>query len=274
MTTPTLSPIAELRRAVCADPHDDTARLVLADALEEPGSSEQERQWAAMIRFHIALTTYGDGSDPAVARLIAGTNEPALLRDLTPWLRRGERCGSCGGRRVIRQAALRPFKFTIEPPSISPAASLFDTVEVDCPSCNGTGWLGSLAAKTGMEWLNDATFARGLVSRVELTAAQVQDAAFLARLFGEWPVTEAGLVGAVPYWNGAGYAWFRPGRERPSLLVPLSAEVPDVLIDMMSDKPGRRLVWKLTVEAANAALSAAVVSLGRAAAGLPQIGEG
>lgn len=279
---PTLSTIAGLRRAVCIDPHDDTVRFALADSLEEPGSSEQERKWAALIRFQIALTTYGDGSDPAVARLIAGTNEPALLRDLTPWLRRGERCERCKGKGMLRKRATR-----------------LGGEEHRCPTCHGIGWLGSLAEsrtdesvikRTGRlpsDWTIPATFARGLVARVELTAAQVQDAAFMSRLFSEWPIVEAGLVGAVPnedggYTLGPNYMketfdwWHYVATDG----LGYSDGLPTELFDEVA-KHGWRYDYDdgdsvcefPTAEAANAALSAAIVSLGRAAAGLPQIGE-
>lgn len=228
MTTPTLSPVAALRRAVCHDPHDDTVRLALADELDEHGG-EIEAKWAELIRVGCEMSRWngintGKGGGAAgPEHLELCRREIALIRDLTPWLRRGERCDSCGGKGWDNE--------------------LHSSHASDCAACHGPGWLGSLAARTarsmnarqladaalnggdnGYDWAIPATFTRGFVSRVELTVEQVLDAAFLARLFGEWPVTEAGLVGVH------------------------SAD-------------------------AIAAAGANIVSLGRAAAGLPQIGE-
>lgn len=306
MTTTT--DLALLRRAVLIDPGSADARLVFADEIEGSGG-EQEQRWAEMIRAGCELAKCRpdcgvgkvcrgvDGWLPSIVTC-AGLRgrEAALIRDLTPWLRRGERCGSCGGRRIIRQAALRPFKFTIEPPRIEPSASLFDTVEVECPTCHGIGWLGSLAAKTGAEWLNDATFSRGFVSRVELTADQVQDTGFMRRLFSEWPVTEAGLIGKEPWERVASdeegwpiddvrsFDWIREAG-------PDTMSIPPAVFDRLATgnfREGHHILpwlgggqddllvpWRefLTYDDAVAALSRAIVSLGREAAGLPQLEE-
>lgn len=50
----------DLRRAVCDNPADDTARLVYADCLEENGHSEQ----AAYIRVEVELQQSGPGRGP------------------------------------------------------------------------------------------------------------------------------------------------------------------------------------------------------------------
>lgn len=229
--TPTLSPVAGLRRAVCIDPASDDARLVLADALDESGDPMQAK-WAELIRCGCELAAIPDPPpEPSVGMRSASRSqrlaalhvwsmqwkakyyalrarESALLRELVPWLRRGERCGSCNGLGVGL-----------------------------CPTCRGRGWLGLLAEQVPVNavslgiggiagnWLIPATFTRGFVSRVELTTAQVQDTGFMRRLFGEWPVTEVAYTGRIGSW-------------------------------------------------ATVLSSREIVSLGRAAAGLPQIVEG
>lgn len=280
--TPTLSTIAALRRAVLLDPHDDTARLVLADALDEHGDPMQAK-WAALIRCQIEmvglsstdrtcpfLDDYGM-SKPRWEEGICQCRgcvltrlESALLRDLTPWLRRGERCERCKGKGMLRKRATR-----------------LGGEEHRCPTCHGTGWLGSLVERRVVEsvygysaeydFTIPATFSRGLVSRVELTAAQVQDAAFMARLFAEWPVTEAGLVGKRS--GSTSFGWWNPNQSTLSDY----DSIPSAVWERLNNyelHPGRdsRYKWYPTAEAANAALSRAIVALGRAAAGLPQIG--
>ena len=290
MTT-TSSDLTLLRRAVLLDPGSDDARLVFADEIEGSGGANEQR-WAEMIRAGCELAKCSpdcgvgkvcrgvDGWLPSIVTC-AGLrdHEAALLRDLTPWLRRGERCTSCGGRRIVRQAVLKPFKFTIEPPRIEPSASLFDTVEVECPTCHGVGWLGSLADVPE----DRATFSRGFVGRVELTAAQVQDTGFLRRLFSEWPVTEAGVVGREPEPDSSpennSWCWTLyytnqlEAVDRSSLTPELFAEVS--LRSERTDANQRGDQWCEFPAAADAvaALSRAIVSLGREAAGLPQLEE-
>jgi uncharacterized protein (TIGR02996 family) len=69
---------AALLKAICADPADDTARLVFADFLQELGGAV-ERAWAAFIRAHVRLVT----ETPA-----AGDVPDVMEFASAPWLER------------------------------------------------------------------------------------------------------------------------------------------------------------------------------------------
>lgn len=73
--------LTALRAAICAEPADDTVRLMFADALEENGG-EHEARWAELIRAQIELAAAGGPPYPKCS-------ENAIN------MRSGERCGRC-----------------------------------------------------------------------------------------------------------------------------------------------------------------------------------
>lgn len=169
-TAPTTD-LGALRSAILADPADDTLRLAYADALQEQHSEDSnEYRHGELIRLQCRIATIrascGCGSCVKVGQHHNGPcavskerdelpdgrsknamlrpREQDLLRDLTPWLRRGERCGACHGTGDLRTS---DGKFWLGQ---------------DCHHCNADGWLGSLAEqmphidqRTGPNWEKD-----------------------------------------------------------------------------------------------------------------------
>ena len=178
-----------LRRAVLADPADDTVRLAYADALEENG----DRDRAEFVRVGVELFAtadphgdrfwdgqLGDGPESYQRRKALRRRERELLRLHEATWRQGRRCGRCegDGRTWVGDG---PYPG--------------DDRKYTCPACHGIGWLGSLADRCLTNnprrvadiggtviyettewrdgWLIPAEWSRGFVSGVRVTLDQL-----------------------------------------------------------------------------------------------------
>lgn len=122
--------VRHLWAAVCAQPDEDTPRLVLADCLEECGDPDR----AAFIRaqcapWMCACITRDEMQyrcPECVGRALAAVS---LRRHEADWRRAGK-CPACGGTRTVVTPVL--------------GNPLFATMTVRCPACEGTGDRGGL----------------------------------------------------------------------------------------------------------------------------------
>jgi len=221
---------AALLAAVRAAPHDDLPRLVFADWLDDTGDPA-DAAWAELIRVQCRLSE------------VPGSR------------RRGEAVRLRNAERRLLTA-------------------------------HGAAWVGPVAAVFGMTTFGDDygyrggvdpagrrlgwVFRRGFLDAVWLPARLAVDHLPAVVRLPTAVVTRVGLEDCEPYFNGAGFGWFRLGRRRPSEAIPIQAVVFDEAFERLTDwltlthtgRPltGRRYRVYATAAAAVDGLSRAVVS--------------
>lgn len=222
--------------AICAQPDDDTARLVYADWLQENGDEAR----AEFIRVQIEL-----------ARL------PECLFLEYPGDRRCDQtfrsysisCTACESRRRQQELLADPRHFVNWTPSVMHTGSR-------------AGIRYETGGKVGLfgNGFGEAEFSRGFVSRIELTCEAFMQHA--EAIFAAHPVTAVRLIDKVPDMI-AGDAWWydEAGITQPETRRDL---LPAALLDRPSGAKRSD-----SAEAAYDWLSARCVAHGRECAGLP-----
>ena len=192
--------LCALRAAICADPVEDTPRLVLADWLEERG----EEEWSELIRAGLSIASTGDdiiqcscsrelpkhdANCPWAICYQEVNRRYALRASLEPTLRRGVRCGRCREGRIPAKVAAGGLER--EP--------LRATRARDCPTCHGRGFLGTLGESPRADvdaesadpvpglWIIPARWSRGFISGITCTLEWWMQNG--KRCVAEWPLT-------------------------------------------------------------------------------------
>ena len=295
--------LCALRAAICADPAEDTPRLVLADWREERG----EREWSELIRVQMQLAkwdcTFKQCKEQPGWKHFCGTDsngywlcQPLRMRAdailgldgnralLEPTLRRGVRCGECGGSKQ----------------RLEDADGTGRRVWLDCPTCHGTGWMGTLGMEKdtrcrrcegtgyhrypdfpdgrpnysdsapcgvclgtgfGGEWLIPARWSRGFVSGITCTLEWWMRNGKRCR--AEWPITEIECSDRVPMNEPENSDNWAYTFEIPSLLDNYPGAIPIAIWTRMYGSNGEKGMHP-TATAAREALSEAMLAWARA----------
>jgi uncharacterized protein (TIGR02996 family) len=231
---PVLTDADCMLRAVIARPEDDAPRLAFADWCDEHGGEAR----GEFIRVQVELAE------------IAGTNSGCAKNP-----RQG--CRTC--ERII---ALRRRESDLHMAGVTTA--IYREAQAF-----GIGAVGIL--DNGTPGYSFAYIRRGFVAAVSLPAADFVRHA--GELFGRWPIERVTLTDREHHWQGRGWGWYDPGRDRKSDDTPLTPELPDelyaVLCRLYCGGKRTRFVLFDAEEKSHAALSAACCIYGRELAGLP-----
>lgn len=287
--------VVGLRRTICAEPKENTHRLVLADKLEELGCGE----WAELVRVQMELMTshFHDGEMEdtknwqdfvdgirvwpnedrriRVTHLVGlHTRESVLLTALTPRLRRGAKCERCGGSG--KSDAEQWVKY-------APASG-----GLKCGDCHGTGWSGTLDESgimvrndwgpgaaptvTGVDWLVPAKFVRGMIGGITCLWDWWTDNGVAC--VEEWPIESLQFEDKSPsrypaeerldYGMPGSYGWFRglrSGRLQERLSIPCA--VWDKMVEQSECDINGRWADFPSEEAANTALGEVMLGWAR-----------
>jgi uncharacterized protein (TIGR02996 family) len=237
MTAAALTPGQTFLRAIVEAPSDDTPRLVYADWLDEHGQAAR----AEFIRVQCELAGLDDGTGgPPVQPNNAGVS-------LERWhaLRRRERelLPADGFPPVL------PFRHVVH------------------------SWadMGLVPAVAGDAY---AVWRRGFVASVTCHTADFLRPGLAAALFACQPVCSVTLSDKRPEPSGERYYWYRWARDEPRpLAIEHAHHLPYELFGRLEAGADYCSVWQAyrSGAEAQAALSAAAVALGSAAAGLPPL---
>lgn len=287
MTTTTDDTERALYRAICANPDEDTPRLVYADWLQEHGDEDRAEFIRVQCESELRLSRLRTHGETPPARL--EERESALLAaNRERWL--SVNC-PCKGKKVVHKGG-----------------TLY--VRGHCDTCDGTCDETRLTQKQNVyhrddatysetDYRNPVTFARGFPysvggCRLGNVLSECHDCSegrwrngrdgqcrtcddkrwhltpWIRRVFQHHgTIRRVPLVDRVPYHNGYGWSWFDPRREPFAPSVPESANLPGDVFDAIArtNRPkkvidGRFLSFDTTA-LANDALATAVADICR-----------
>jgi len=141
-----------------------------------------------------------------------------------------------------------------------------DDLKKPCGYRNDDSFEVRLDRESGPSWVE---YSRGYISAITLSADDFERHA--EAIFRRVPVERVTLSDKRPYWNGGGYCWYDHERGNHSQSVPATANIPRDLFNGLSRVKYQLNRWEsfASEPVAHAALSAALVKVGRQRTGLP-----